>query len=335
MDWQIGDERYIVLFLLLPLLAWVLFRYVKWTKNRRNLFAEERFQKTLFEKKNGFSKMLPFIYLLAFLFLILSFIDFTQGGEKMKVKQKMNNVLFLLDISNSMNAEDVQPNRLVEAKNIMFNTLSQMKNDRVGVVIFAGEAVSIMPLTTDYNAVENYISAIETQTIKVQGTDFLKAMEVAVTKFKNVAKGSRKVILISDGEDNEGNDEKAIALAKKEGVKIVSVGVGTTDGAPIPEYVFGQFMGYKTNRNGEPVLTKKQTLALENLANSTGGDYINVENLDQTTNDILKSLDKGGAISEVSVDTQNTKHYYQYFLGVALCLFFILYYVNPKRDFNI
>jgi Ca-activated chloride channel family protein len=113
-----------------------------------------------------------------------------------------------------------------------------------------------MPLTTDYNSAETYIGGIETNSMQIQGTDFLKGMEAAAEKFKNVSKGSRKVILLSDGEDNEGNDNAAIRLANKEGITITSVGIGTDEGAPVPEYSFGQLMGYKTDINGRTVISK-------------------------------------------------------------------------------
>ena len=109
----------------------------------------------------------------------------------------MNNVIFLLDVSNSMNAQDVEPNRLDEAKNIMVQTMNKMRNDKVGIVVFAGEASSIMPLTTDFTAAETYIGGIETNVMKIQGTDFLNGMRTVAEKFKNVAKGSRKVVLLS------------------------------------------------------------------------------------------------------------------------------------------
>jgi Ca-activated chloride channel family protein len=148
-----------------------------------------------------------------------------------------------------------------------------MKNDKVGIVIFAGQAMSIMPLTTDYNSAETYIGGIETNSMQIQGTDFLKGMQAAAEKFKNVSKGSRKVILLSDGEDNEGNDNAAIRLANKEGITITSVGIGTDEGAPVPEYSFGQLMGYKTDINGRTVISKRQTEALKKMAGSTGGIY--------------------------------------------------------------
>jgi Ca-activated chloride channel family protein len=131
-----------------------MFQYVKWKNRRKAVFAEARFQQELFTKKSAFSKWLPILYLLGTLFLIISIVDVLSGSEEVKSKQKMNNVIFLLDVSNSMNAQDIAPNRLDEAKNIIVNTMNKMTNDKVGIVVFAGDATSIMTLTTDFTAVE-------------------------------------------------------------------------------------------------------------------------------------------------------------------------------------
>src|SRR5690606_2169675 len=122
---------------------------------------------------------------------------------------------------------------------------------------------SIMPLTTDFTAAEAYIGAVETNIVKIQGTDFLRGLTAVAEKFKNISKGSRKVVLLSDGEDNEGNEKAAIKLAKREGISVITVGIGSEEGAPIPEYVFGQLMGYKTDLNGETVISKRQKNSLE------------------------------------------------------------------------
>ena len=335
MNWYLGNYWYLLLLLLLPLLGIVLLNYVKWKNRKKNVFAEARFQNELFEKKSGFSKILPLLYLIATLFLILSIVDLLSGSEEIKTKQKMNNVIFLLDVSNSMNAQDVEPNRLDEAKNIMVQTMNKMKNDKVGIVVFAGEASSIMPLTTDFTAAETYIGGIETSVVKMQGTDFLRGIQTVAEKFKNVAKGSRKVVLLSDGEDNEGNEKAAIRLANKEGISVISVGIGSEEGAPIPEYVFGQLMGYKTDMTGQTVISKRQVNALQNIANQTGGSYVDGNNLDSATSQIIDGLSKTSTSSESVVKSQNAIHYYQYFLGVSLFFFLIIFLFNPKREFNI
>ena len=335
MNWYLGNYWYLLLLLLLPLLGIVLLNYVKWKNRKKNVFAEARFQNELFEKKSGFSKILPLLYLIATLFLILSIVDLLSGSEEVKSKQKMNNVIFLLDVSNSMNAQDVEPNRLDEAKNIMVQTMNKMRNDKVGIVVFAGEASSIMPLTTDFTAAETYIGGIETNVMKIQGTDFLNGMRTVADKFKNVAKGSRKVVLLSDGEDNEGNEKAAIKLAHKEGISVISVGIGSEEGAPIPEYVFGQLMGYKTDVSGQTVISKRQIRALQNIANETGGTYVDGNNLDNATSQIIDGLSKTSTSSESIVKSNNAIHYYQYFLAVSIFFFLIIFLFNPKREFNI
>jgi Ca-activated chloride channel family protein len=312
-----------------------LVRFLKWKNRKREIFADSQFHESLFEKKSGFTKFFPVLYLLATLFLIFSIIDLLSGSEEVKTKQRLNNVIFMLDVSNSMNAEDIDPSRLLEAKNVMINAMQKMKNDKIGIVIFAGQATSIMPLTTDYSTAENYISAVETNSMQIQGTDFLKGMQAAVEKFKNVDKGSRKIVLLSDGEDNEGNDNAAIRLANKEGITINSVGIGSDEGAPVPEYVYGQLMGYKTDMNGETVISKRQTEALKKMAGSTGGDYIDGNNVNEAPNKIIDAVNRKSSSAETLVESQNANHYYQYFLGVSIFFFFLIFIVNPKRDFNV
>lgn len=335
MNWSLGNNWYLLLLLLLPLLGIIMVFYLKWKNKRQNIFAEARFQEKLFEKKSGFSKILPVLYLLATLFLILSIVDLLSGSEEVKTKQKMNNVIFLLDVSNSMNAQDVAPNRLDEAKNIIINTMSKMTNDKVGIVVFAGDASSIMPLTTDFTAAETYLGGVETNIVKTQGTDFLKAIRSVAEKFKNIPKGSRKVVMLSDGEDNEGNEKAAIKLAKNEGISVITVGIGSEEGAPIPEYVFGQLMGYKTDINGQTVISKRQNLALKNIANQTSGSYVDGNNLENATEQIIDGLSKTASSTESMVKSNNAIHYYQYFLAISIFFFLLIFLLNPKKDFNI
>ncbi|WP_284465026.1 VWA domain-containing protein [Chryseobacterium sp.] len=335
MSWSLGNYWYLLLLLLLPLLASFLIRFLKWRKKKREIFAASQFHDNLFEKDSRFIRFFPALYLLGTLFLIFSIIDLLNGSEEVKSNQKLNNVIFMLDVSNSMNAEDIDPSRLTEAKNLMIGTMQKMKNDKIGIVIFAGQATSIMPLTTDYNSAETYISGIETNSMQIQGTDFLKGMQAAVEKFKNVSKGSRKIILLSDGEDNEGNDNAAIRLANKEGISITSVGIGTEEGAPVPEYVFGQLMGYKTDVNGGTVISKRQTEALKKMAESTGGTYIDGNNINEAPDRIIDAINKKSSGSETLVKSQNANHYYQYFLAVSILFFFLIYIFNPKNDFNV
>ncbi len=281
MDWYLGNYWFLLLLLLLPLLASFLIRFLKWKKKKREIFADSQFHEQLFEKKSGFTKFFPALYLFGTLFLIFSIIDLLSGSEEIKTSQKLNNVIFMLDVSNSMNAEDINPSRLTEAKNLMLQTMQKMKSDKVGMVIFAGQATSIMPLTTDYSSAETYISGIETNSM------------------------------------------------------ITSFGIGTEEGAPVPECVFGQLMGYKSDINGQTVISKRQTEALKKMADATGGSYIDGNNINEAPDRILDALRKKTGSSETMVKSQNANHYYQYFLAVSLFFFFLIYLFNPKRDFNV
>ncbi len=335
MNWSLGNYWYLLLLLLLPLLGVLLVRFLRWKNERRERFASARFQEELFSPKTAFSRYFPLLYLVATLFLILSIVDLLSGSEEIKTKQKMNNIIFLLDVSNSMNAQDIEPNRLDQAKNIIVNTMAQLRNDKVGIVVFAGEASSIMPLTSDYTAVDTYLSGIETNIVKTQGTDFLKAMATAADKFKNIPMGARKVVMISDGEDNEKNERAALSLAKKNGLSVITVGVGTDEGAPIPEYVFGQLMGYKSDRSGQTVISRREEKALQHIAQETGGSYIDGNNMDNAVTGITTGLQKIASSSSSVIKSNNAIHYYQYFLAVSLFFFLIILLFNPRRDFNL
>lgn len=335
MEFSLGNYYYLLLLLILPLLGFIVVRFIKWRNDRKEVFANKKFQNLLFSKPKSFSKIIPYLYFFAFLFLIIAIVDVLSGKEKVKSQQKVSNVMFLMDVSNSMNTEDSKPSRLQVAKNIVINALPEMVNDKIGVVVFAGDASSIMPLTTDISSAETYLSGIETSIIKNQGTDFLKAVEVAVQKFKNVPRGARQIVMLSDGEDNEGNEKAAINLAKKEGISITTIGIGTIEGGPVPEYFYGQLMGYRTNLLGETVISRLESDALKNIASSTGGKYINGDQLDQAIYQLIKQLRNKDGGSMVMVDSQNAIHYYQYFLAISLVLFFIIYIFNPKRDLNL
>ena len=335
MDFTLGNKWYLLLLLALPVVIFLLFRFKKWQKEKRNLFAEEQFHQDLFGRQKNTFKIFPLLYFLAFLFLIFSIVDVLSGKQEMKIKQKTSSVIFLLDVSNSMNAQDIEPSRLEQAKNIMLNTLQKMNGDKVGIVVFAGEARSIMPLTTDYSAANTYISGIESSVIARQGTDFLAAIKVANEKFKNKNSGGKRLILISDGEDKEGNEKAAIREANKQEINITTVGVGKEDGAPIPEYYYNQYMDYKRDAAGQVIITKRETQALRFIANDTNGEYIDGNNVEKAVNSILDYLKNQKGSSEAMVSMQNTVHHYQWFLGISVFFFFLIYLFNPQRDLNV
>lgn len=338
MNWEFGNYRYFGLLLVLLMAAYLLWDFSKWRKKKRDFFAESRFQKHIFGEKSRFSGVLVLCYVMSFLLLILSFVDIVKNEKtEMSVEKASSDVIFLVDVSNSMNSNDIEPSRLEQAKLILNKTLNQLGEERVGIVVFAGEVRTMMPLTTDYSSVDIYLENLSSDLIKRQGTDFLLAMEETEKKLKKGASGLKKVVLISDGEDNEGNHNAAVNLAQKNNIAVTSVGIGTEEGGTIPELQFDIYQDYKKDEDGNTVITKRETQALKTISEKTGGVYIDGNSVERAANEIIKDIKsnqkEGGRVSKISI--LNEEHYYQWFLAGALVLLLLIYFLNPKRDLNI
>jgi len=338
MNWEFGNYRYFGLLLVLLMAAYLLWDFSKWRKKKQDFFAESRFQKHIFGEKSRFSGVLVLCYVMSFLLLILSFVDIVKNEKtEMSVEKASSDVIFLVDVSNSMNSNDVEPSRLEQAKLILNKTLNQLGEEQVGIVVFAGEARTMMPLTTDYSSVDIYLENLSSDLIKRQGTDFLLAMEETEKKLKKGVLGLKKVILISDGEDNEGNHDAAVNLAQKNNIVVTSVGIGTEEGGAIPELQFNLYQDYKKDEDGNTVITKRETQALKTISEKTGGVYIDGNSVERAASEIIKDIKSsqkdGGKASKISI--LNKEHYYQWFLVGALVLLFLIYFLNPRRDLNI
>lgn len=333
---QIDNYWNILLLGLIPLFVIFIFQFIKWKKNKQNLFADSKFHAQLFEKKYFFSKILPWLYTLAFSFLILSLLNFiSHKEEKFEIPQKSSDVVFLIDVSNSMNAEDIAPSRLELTKKILSQSLKKLSDERISIVVFAGEARSIMPLTTDYSSADIFLNNINSQLIQVQGTDFLIAVNEAQNKLKNATSGTKKIILISDGEDNEGNHNATIREAQRNNISITTVGVGTDEGAPIPELLFNYYSDYKRDENGQIIITKRQSSALKDIAKETNGIYIDGNSENDAINKIIKDIKKSNKkTGKNNISNLSTNYYYQWFLSVSILLFFIIYLFNPKKNLD-
>lgn len=336
MNWQIDNYWNLLLLGILPLFVFLIFNFQKWKKEKQFIFAEKEFHSQLFGKRGFFSKIFPFLYLSAIAFLILSMLGFiTENQEEIKVKnQQSSNILFLVDVSNSMNAQDVEPSRLEQAKYILNQTLNSLTDEKVGIILFAGEARSIMPLTTDYSSANAYLNSIHSGLIQRQGTDFLLAIQEARKRFDIQNLGAKKIILISDGEDNEGQHNNAIKEAKEGKINITTVGIGTEEGAPIPELLFNYYQDYKRDEYGQTIITKRESNALKSIAQATSGKYIDGNSLNAVEN-IIKDIKSSHKTStNNTVYARNIEHYYQWFLGITLVLLIFIYLFNPKKDLN-
>lgn len=208
--------------------------------------------------------------LLALFFGLLSLTQPRWGYQWEEIRSEGVDIIVALDVSNSMLAQDVKPNRLKRAQREISDLLNLMNGDRVGLVAFAGTAFLQCPLTLDYSAARIFLETLDSDLIPVQGTALGTAIRTAVQAFSQKEKKSKALILITDGEDQEGDAQSAALFAQEQGVKIFVIGVGAEQGAPIP----APEGGFKKDSNGEVVLTKLNESALIEIARVTQGGYV-------------------------------------------------------------
>lgn len=259
-----------------------------------------------------------FMVSLALMFIVFAGANLQVGGQKQKVEKEGIDIVFCLDISKSMLAEDIVPNRLLRAKNAIQKVVDNLGSDRVGIVVFSGLAYLQLPLTTDHSAIEMYLQNISTDIISVGGTNFAAALEKSLQAFPKQSTTNKVIILISDGENH---DEEAIQVAEKikeEGIVLYSVGIGSEKGVMIPEYVNGKKVGWKKDKQGSAVVSRLNEEILQKIAENTGGKYVQASNqglgLDLIMNDI-QSIEK---TKTDAAEYLYYKSYFSYFLVFGL-----------------
>lgn len=268
-----------------------------------------------------------FFLILSIAFLILSIASPRFGVALEKGERKGRDIFFLIDVSNSMNATDIKPSRLDATKQIIFSLLKKMNGDRVGVAVFAGRCQIICPLTDDYDAVAMFVDSIDTDMISMQGTDLGGAIEKVVKEgFPKNDKGFRTIIVFSDGEDFGNSVDEGIKLAKQNNVLIFTVGIGSREGAPIPEKdINGNVIGFKKDKDGKVVITKMNPKTLIKVAKETDGEaFIVRSNLD--IEPLIKNINKLQKKKFAEKGFVRLKDRYYYPLAVSI-LFLIAFLV--------
>lgn len=315
-------KEYFLLLLLIPLVTGLYF-YVRFKTRKQlnkigNLELIHRLMPNRSEKK-GFIKLLLLDFILLFLSLALAQ---PQMGTKMeKVQRKGIDVMIALDVSKSMLSQDIVPSRLEKSKLLIQTLLKKLDGDRIGLVIFAGNAYLQMPLTVDYSSILLYLRSINTNSVPTQGTIISEALDKAEGAFKSTDKKYKAIVVITDGEDHEENAiDKAESIAS-EGTKIFTVGVGTRNGGTIPVYDNnGRIVGEKKDENGEVIISKMNENMLQALAKGGNGNFYLLDNTKQVADFLSKD------IAKIETKTINDKVFtdfveqFQYFLAFALLL---------------
>lgn len=318
------EEKIYLLFCLtiLPLaLFFVIFRIIKNKKQRQ--FTNERLFKRLAPNCSTFKPWLKFGLLSLMLLLLGIALSNPKIGTKMEtVKREGVDVVFAIDVSKSMLAQDVSPNRLEKAKRLVSETLNQLKGDRVGIVAYAASAYPQLPLTTDYSAARMFLQSLNTDMLSSQGTAIQEAIQMASSYFSDANPTARILILISDGEDHEMGASEIAYEAANQGIRIYSIGVGTEKGSTIPIDNGGN-ISYKRDKNGEVVITKLNSGLLSEIARNANGSYIDGDNTSKAVEEIVSLLD---GIEKSEFETQQYVDYadqFQWFLFAVIVILLI------------
>jgi Ca-activated chloride channel family protein len=258
------------------------------------------------------------------------------GSRVETVRREGRDVLIALDLSASMVAEDMAPNRLEKAKFAIADLIDQLDGDRVGLVAFAGEAFVQSPLTLDYGAARLFLNAMEPDMMSVQGTNLGQAIAVALDAFAATERRHRVLVVITDGEDHEGEVDDAITRATDEGVVIYTVGIGSPDGVPIPDFdAAGEAQGFKRDGDGAVVTTRLDEATLQTLAERTGGTYYRASPGGTELALLAGELAGGDGREFESEQVTLFDEQYQLFLGLALLLLVADVLVSDRRRVHV
>jgi Ca-activated chloride channel family protein len=305
----------------------------RWRKKARKRFAEVALLEQLMPNASNVRFGLKFsFFLLAFTFLILGLANPQIGTKLEEVKREGIDLIVALDVSNSMKAEDLSPNRLERSKRAMLQLVEELKSDRLGIIVFAGQAYTQLPITTDYSAAKLFLSTIDTDIIPTQGTAIGAAIDLAIESFDYEKGGNKALIVVTDGENHEDDAIQAAEEAKKKGIKVYTIGMGTPNGAPIPVFRRGKQVGFRQDNQGNTVVSSLNEEMLREIASAGNGIYIRATNANAGFEQILDELsgmEKSEFESQVYTDYEDR---FQFFLALSVILLLAAMLINEKKS---
>ena len=329
MKYHIEHIDFLIYLVGLPVLLVLLFFLVRWKKNTQARMGDPMLVKQLI---NTFSPVRFLIKvglaLLAFVVLVLGAANFQMPGAMENVQRKGVDVMLVLDVSKSMLARDIKPSRLERAKQLLLRLTDRLENDRIGLILFAGRAYMQMPLTTDHGAARMYIQQASPDAVPTQGTVIGEALKMANAAFNSKERKYKSIVLLSDGEDH---DPEALEIAKQllqNGVMINTIGIGSPEGSPIVDPATGEL---KKDNQGQTVLSKLNEAELQQLSNTTNGQYIRLDNLDDALITMTQQLESAEKKSMSDAEFIDYKSFFQWFMAAALWLLVTEFFLAERH----
>jgi Ca-activated chloride channel homolog len=329
--YELDEPRYLYLLAAIPLLV-VLFLFNLWWKRRKQReFGNPVLVKKLSAESSVFKPAIKLAFVsLAIAGVVLALVNPKIGTRTEKVKREGVDIVFAIDVSKSMLAEDVAPSRLEKSKQIVSQIINSLGTDRIGIIGYAGSAYPVLPITTDYSVAKMFLQSMNTDMVSSQGTAISDAIHLASTYYDD-PQTSKLLIIVSDGEDHGEDSEAAAEEAQKKGIKILTVGVGTEKGGPIPLKENGRIQGYKKDNAGETVITKLYPDALKTIAERTKGGYVYGGTTREVTEYVKKALENIEKKEFESKEVALYESQFQWFLGAAFLLLFVEIFLLDRK----
>jgi Ca-activated chloride channel family protein len=326
---RFGNPQFLYLFFILPIFAFIFF-YLRLKRAKKlKKFGDSKLVEQLMLDNSNYKPYVKFGFSVLIISSLILALSNPQIGSKLeKVKRSGIEIMFALDVSNSMLAQDIQPSGLERATQLMNKFIDELVSDKVGLVVFAGDAFLQMPLSTDYSAAKLMISTADPSLIGTQGTAIGKAIDISRASFSEDKKVKKVIVVISDGENHEDDAIRSASEAEAKGIKVYTIGMGTPEGAPIP---IGNNQ-YLKNENGETVVSKMSQEALAQIADAGDGDYAYGGS---KFSDIQKVIKEISTIEKKDFEDMVYTDYddkFQLFLWLAIALIIIDFFIIEKRS---
>ena len=329
---RFGNIDYLWGLLVIPILT---FFYI-WSRIARKRalrkFGYETILKQLMPFSSANRPFIKFFILMLALAFFIGGIARPQFGSKLKkVKREGVELIIALDVSNSMMAEDIKPNRLERAKRAISRLVDRLKDDKIGLIVFAGDAYTQLPITSDYNSAKLFLNSVSTQIVPKQGTAIGAAINLAIRSFTPNGDANKAIVVITDGENHEDDAILATEAAVENGIIVHTIGMGLPAGSPIPVLRGGQ-TDYLKDRDGKVVVTKLNEQMLEQIAVAGSGIYVRANNAQVGLNALFDEINK---MEKQEMETRTYSEYddqFQYFFAIGLLLLFFEFIILDRKN---
>jgi len=323
---------YLYLLILLPVMLLIFIASERLRKKALNRFTSSILLKVLMPDSSAWRKWFRHtLWQLSVFFLIIAISNPQTGARMEEFKRKGIDLFLAIDVSNSMLAEDIVPNRLERSKQAIGRLIDKLEGDRIGMIVFAGRAYVQLPITTDYQAARMFLSTVNPAVIQAQGTAIGESIRLAISSFDQ-NEHSKAIIIISDGEDHEESAIEAAEEAAKAGIRVYAIGMGLPDGAPIPMVnEYGKRTGFRKDKNGNTVVTRLNESILQEIALRANGYYTRANNTRSGLEFIFEEINK---LEKAEIEARIFTDYddrFQIFLAIALMLLLAEMIVSNRK----